>query len=55
MIADELCGKTEWRMLINFNKTNRTTKGSFMYAEKTDYDDIEMSRTVTEYSQKKWI
>ena len=23
--------------------TNKMTKGSFMYAEKTDYDDIEMS------------
>ena len=28
--------------LISY-KTNKMTKGSFMYAEKTDYDDIEMS------------
>jgi hypothetical protein len=34
--------KTEWRMLINFNKQIERQKEAFMYAEKTDYDDIEM-------------
>ena len=28
--------------LISY-KTNKMTKGSFMYAEKIEYDDIEMS------------
>ena len=35
--------KTEWRMLINFTKQIERQKEAFMYAEKTDYDDIEMS------------